>query len=114
MIWLLSQKKKIDYFNQEKILNLKNNNFPEDLISLEFGFTGNNAIKEEALKEEPSLRKVQETKKMNIGTIKDPKFINLGDTCSEEETLQYILFRELEDVFTWRYDDLNLRRIFSM
>ena len=36
---------------------------------------------------------------MNIGTIEDPKFIKLGDTCLEEETLKYIkLFKEFYGV----------------
>lgn len=85
---------------------MKNNHFIEDLVSLESSFTRNDTIKEEALKEQPSPRKVQEIEKLNIKTIEDPKFMNLEVTFSEEETLQYIyLFREFYDVFTWTYDD---------
>lgn len=36
------------------------------------------------------MRKVQETKKINTRTVDDPKWLNLGVTCSEEETLHYI------------------------
>lgn len=40
----------IPYFSQEKILNLKSNNFPEDLVSLESSFTRNDGIKVETPK----------------------------------------------------------------
>ena len=95
-------------FNQEKILNLKNKHFSKDLVSLESCFGRNNVIKAETTKEEQSLRKVQETKKVNIGTTKDPKLLNLGITCSKEETMLYIdLFEEFYDVFAWLYHDLK-------
>ena len=41
-------------------------------------------IKVDATKEELSPKKVQETKKVNIETTKDPKLLNLGVTFSEE------------------------------
>lgn len=78
------------------------------MVSLESSFMRDDVIRKEAPKEEKSLIKVQEAKKVNIGTIDDPKFINLGVNFSEEETLQYIeLFREFHDVFSWTYDDLK-------
>jgi len=41
-------------------------------------------------KEEVSTRKVQETKKINIGTEDSPKYVNLGIDCTTEEIDQYI------------------------
>jgi hypothetical protein len=60
------------------------------------------------LKEEVSTRKVQETKKINIGTEDSPKYVNLGIDCTSEEIDQYTsLFKEYVDVFAWSYDDLK-------
>ena len=43
----LNPKDKIDYFDQEGILNLKNNYFPEGLVTLKSCFMRNDAIKDE-------------------------------------------------------------------
>jgi len=37
--------------------------------------------------EEPSLRKVQDIQKVNIGTQEKQNYLNLGSTCTEIETL---------------------------
>jgi hypothetical protein len=56
--------------------------------------------------EEVSLRKVQETRKVNIRTDSSPKYINLGVDCIVVEVDQYVsLFKEYLDVFSWIYDD---------
>jgi hypothetical protein len=58
--------------------------------------------------EEPSVRKVQETHKINIGTPESPKYINLGTSCTKEERDKYTqLFKEFQDVFAWSYNDLK-------
>jgi hypothetical protein len=60
------------------------------------------------LVEESSLRKVQEARKINIGTDSSPKYVNLGIDCTIEEVDQYVtLFKEYLDVFAWSYDDLK-------
>ena len=60
------------------------------------------------LLEEVSIRKVQETRKFNIGTDSSPKYVNLGIDCTTEEIDQYFsLFKEYIDVFAWNYDDLK-------
>jgi hypothetical protein len=60
------------------------------------------------LLEEVSIRKVQETRKVNIGTDISPKYVNLGVDCTTEEVDQYVsLFKEYIDVFSWKYDDLK-------
>jgi hypothetical protein len=60
------------------------------------------------LLEEVSLRKVQETRKINIGIDSSPKHVNLGVDCTTDEVDQYVtLFKEYLDVFLWSYDDLK-------
>jgi hypothetical protein len=60
------------------------------------------------LLEEVSVLKMQETRKVNIGTDKSPKYVNLGVDCTTEEVDQYVsLFKKYIDLFTWTYDDLK-------
>ena len=96
----MEPKDEVNYFNQGGILNLKNNNFQEELVSLESCFTRNDATNVEAPIEELSSKKVQETKKGNIKTMDNPKLLNLGIFCLEEENFQFVeLFKELYDFF---------------
>jgi hypothetical protein len=45
--------------------------------------------------DESSLRKVKETKKINIGMIEAPKYINIGTSCTFEEIKDYtLLFKD--------------------
>jgi hypothetical protein len=45
---------------------------------------------------------------INLGTLKNPKNINLGKTVSKEERKAYLkIFREYQDVFAWSYRDLK-------
>jgi len=45
---------------------------------------------------------------INLGTLKNPKIINLGKTLSKEDTKAYLkLFREYQDVFVWSYQDMK-------
>jgi hypothetical protein len=47
------------------------------------------------LLEEVSIRKAQETRKVNIGTDNSPKYVNLGVDCTTQEFDQYVsLFKE--------------------
>jgi hypothetical protein len=60
------------------------------------------------LLEEVSVIKVQETRKLNIGTEISLKYANLGVDCTTKEVDQYVsLFKEYIDVFTWTYDYLK-------
>jgi hypothetical protein len=45
---------------------------------------------------------------VDLGTLEQPKFINLGTCCSEakKQTLTQ-LFKKYQDVFTWTYEDLK-------
>jgi hypothetical protein len=45
---------------------------------------------------------------INLGTLENPKNINLGKTISKEERKAYLkLFRQYQDVFAWSYRDLK-------
>jgi hypothetical protein len=60
------------------------------------------------LLEEVSVRKVQEMRKVNIGTNNSPKYVNLGvDRITKEENKYVSLFKEYIDVLTCTYDDLK-------
>jgi hypothetical protein len=60
------------------------------------------------VKKESSLKKAQETQKINIGTPEEAKYINLGIGCTNDEVKRYtILFQELKYVFSWNYDYLK-------
>jgi hypothetical protein len=79
-----------------------------DCINFESLFTRDDQTKVPSLKEEVSVRKVQETHKINIGTKDSLKYVNLGTSCTEKEVDQYIaLFKEYYDVFGCKYDDLK-------
>jgi hypothetical protein len=79
---------------------------PKYCIQDESLFTKDDHVKN--ILEEVSIRKVQETRKFNIGTDKSPKHVNLGVYCTTEEVDQYVsLFKEYIDVFAWTYDDLK-------
>jgi len=78
----------------------------KDCIQYESLFTKDDNSKN--LLEEVSLRKVQETRKVNIGTNSSQKYVNMGVNCTIEEVDQYVsLFKEYLDVFAWTYDDLK-------
>jgi hypothetical protein len=58
--------------------------------------------------EEVSVRKVQETRKVNIRMDQSPKHANFGIDCTPEEVDQHVtLFKEYIDVFAWTYDELK-------
>jgi hypothetical protein len=79
---------------------------PKDCIQSEFLFMKDDHGKN--ILEEFSIQKVQETRKVNIGTDSSPKYVNLGVYCTTEEVDQYVsLFKEYIDVFAWTYDDLK-------
>jgi hypothetical protein len=45
---------------------------------------------------------------VNLGTLEQPKYINLGTCCSEAEKHTFTqLFKRYRDVFSWTYEDLK-------
>jgi hypothetical protein len=79
---------------------------PKDCIQAKYLFTKDDHAKN--ILEEVSVQKVQETRKVIIGTDKSPIYVNLGVDCTTEEVDHYIsLFKEYINVFAWTYDDLK-------
>jgi hypothetical protein len=51
---------------------------------------------------------VGETISLNIGTPESPKNVKIGAQCSDEERLKFSrLLGEIQDVFSWSYEDLR-------
>ena len=47
-------------------------------------------------------------KLINLGTKVEPKYVNLGKSCSPGERSKFIsLFEQYKDVFAWTYEDLK-------
>jgi hypothetical protein len=81
---------------------------PKSCVILESVFTRDDQTNIPGPFEEPSIRKVQETQKINIDTLDSPKYINLGTSCTSKETDQYTqLFEEFKEIIAWSYDDLK-------
>jgi hypothetical protein len=79
---------------------------PKDCLQVESLFTKDDHAKN--IHEEVLVRKVKETRKVNIGTNEFQKYVNLGIDCTPEEIDQYVaLFKEYIDVFVWTYNDLK-------
>ena len=56
-----------------------------------------------------SVRKVQETIPINLGTEKDPKLVYIGSQCSPFEIARFTeLLKEFKDVFSWSYENLKV------
>jgi hypothetical protein len=45
---------------------------------------------------------------INLGTLENPKNVNIGKTISKEDRKSYIkLFKEYQDIFAWSYKELK-------
>ena len=67
---------------QKKINEQSQKPSPKKYINLESLFPRDDQTKISKPLEEPFVRKVQETHKINIGTPESPKYINLGTGCT--------------------------------
>ena len=86
-----------------KILELKTNHIPKGLVPLERLFERNDTT----LNPQKQMNQV-EVSDFNIGTDKDPKFVKLSKSLSDEERKRYLeLMKEFKDVFAWSYEDLK-------
>jgi hypothetical protein len=93
---------------QGKIHEQRKKPSPKKYVNLESLFTRDDQTKISKPHENPSIRKFQETRNINIGTHESPNYINLGTSCTTEERDKYThLFKEFQDVFAWSYDDLK-------
>lgn len=86
-----------------KVIELKDNFLPIGLTPLEDIFDSND------IPRKPKMQPLNvEIKDCNIGTTKNPKMIKLSKALPPEQKLKYIeLFKDFQDVFAWRYDDLK-------
>jgi hypothetical protein len=62
---------------------------PKYCISIESPFTRDDQMKIHDPKEVTSIKKVQETRKINFGTDDIIKYINLGTNCTKKEVDRY-------------------------
>jgi hypothetical protein len=91
------------------IIQLKTNKIPPGLFVLESMFDSNDATTYAPSIDSESVRKVQKTIPINVGTEKDPKLVYIGTHCSLSEISQFMdLLTEFKDVFSWSYEDLKV------
>lgn len=84
------------------VLDLKGNKIPKGMVSLERIFDRKDGYVKQGEKETPIIQNSSEYERINIVTEEDPKFINLGKCCSEEERRRFIsLLIECKYVFAW-------------
>jgi hypothetical protein len=71
------------------VIQLKTNKIPPSLSVLESMFDSNDASTSAPSIDSESVRKVQETIPINMGTKKDPKLVYIGSQCSPSEITQF-------------------------
>jgi ribonuclease HI len=82
------------------IIQLKTNKIPPSLSVLESMFDSNDATTFAPSIDSESVRKVQESIPINLGTEKDPKLVYIGSQCSPFDIAQFKeLLTEFKDVF---------------
>jgi len=68
---------------QEEIQEESKKPSPKKYVSLESLFTRDYQTKISKLLEEPSVRKVQDTYRINVGAPESIKYTNLGTSCTK-------------------------------
>ena len=95
----------LDEINEEEteVIQLKDNLLPTCLAPLEDIFDSND------LSKKPKMQPINaEIEDCNIGTIENPKMIELSRTLPPDKKPKYVkLFKEFQDVFAWSYEDLK-------
>jgi hypothetical protein len=85
------------------VVQLPSNHILKGLVPLERLFDRNDV----AVKVKGSTDDADATE-CNIGTERDPKFINLSRSLSWKQRAEYVeLLKEFVDVFSWTYEDLR-------
>jgi hypothetical protein len=116
----LQSKEEFEYFHisteleeeTRDIIQLKTNKIPPSLFMLESMFDYNDASTFALSIDSESIKKVQETILIIIGTEKDPKLVHIGSQCSPSKITQLIeLLTEFKDLFSYSYEDL---KVFNM
>lgn len=82
---------------------MKDNFLPAGLTPLEDMFDDNDVPRK------PKMQPINtEIEEHNIGTTERPKMIKLSKKLPPDQKPKYIdLFKEIQDVFTWSYEDLK-------
>ena len=94
----------IDEVEHDKSLSDVSNIFPKTVIKLERFYDLQDKFKRTTKCKTQSSSLNYEP--VNLGTEKNPCFINLGFDCSNEEIISFIkLSKEFKDVFEWMYDE---------
>ena len=89
-----------------EVIQLKGNMIPKSLVSLEKLFDKHDRYIKEQQNER--TRSMEHYEKHNIGTDEDPKLVNIGNWCTDEEKEKFIvLLREYRDVLAYSYEDLK-------
>ena len=88
---------------ENEVIELKDNFLPIGLTLLEDIFDSND------IPRKPKMQPLNpEIEDCNIGTTQDPKMVKLSKALPPNQKLKYIeLFKEFQDVFAWRYEDLK-------
>lgn len=87
----------------QKIIELKTNHIPKQLVPLEKLLDNNDVY----LKSEKKVDK-DSFVDCNIGIEVDPKLVKISRALSEEERKRYVqLLDDFFDIFTWSYKDLR-------
>jgi hypothetical protein len=85
------------------IVQLPSNHIPKGLVPLERLFDRNDV----AVKVKGSTDN-DDVNECNVGTKKDPKYVKLSSSLSNEQRVEYVeLLKEFTDVFSRTYEDLR-------
>jgi hypothetical protein len=122
-VWSFEKKKKkfldIVFNNFESIIPVSN--YPVNKMNLNFDYmhvsSGNEALNtEKNLNDEHLINEEDEVKikpienetiKINLGTLENPKEVKISSTLSSEEQEELTkLLKEFPKVFTWSYEDM--------
>ncbi|KAH9316615.1 hypothetical protein KI387_025242, partial [Taxus chinensis] len=69
--------------DQDGCIKLKGKKIPKGMVSLEDIFDKHDRYMKSKVSQ--GARKSAETKKVNIGSLDDPKMVNIGKCCTQEE-----------------------------
>ncbi|KAH9288747.1 hypothetical protein KI387_032864, partial [Taxus chinensis] len=69
--------------DQDGCIKLKGNKIPKGLVSLEDIFDKHDRYMKSKVSQR--AQKFAETEKVNIGSLDDPKMVNIGKCCTQEE-----------------------------
>lgn len=85
----------------------KDNKYPFNIYPLENSVSPSDVPSSKKNHVEESKRNIVKTTSIDIGTLEDPKILQIGAQCSYQEMENFIaLFKKFSDVFSWSYKDI--------